>query len=667
MNFEDFNNLVGGDSYVRCSGKKRIDTAIVSLQRAQEHVFSGGQIGWWVRSNYIIVDIDADGTPEGKQKALDCIKYLGVKTLMMKTPHGVHLYFKTTQDFPQRVGMILPCGIKCDFRCANKGYVILPFGDEGRSFNRCKEIAELPIEFTPMAKRESLLGMKEGDGRNAALFAHLMSYKNHGATDEQIEKMANCINSVVFDQPMKRSELAKIVQNTYKYEAQSQGENPYLIYNSKGNPVKINSRAIVDYFVNQGDVFVLGGESYRYQGGIYVEAGSYIRSIIKDMIMLDSFISHGQIMAVYNLLADDYRIQKASVELNANTNLINFENGVWDIEEQKMYPHDSKYLQTIQIPHEVGTYVPFEQTRLYDFFQKTKLPQEDLDMILKYMAYCLTLKHGLKTFMVLLGRSNTGKSVLIRFIEALVGEENTSALSMHELNMRFYPAQLYGKLLNACADNNSLPLQSIDSLKKITGGDLIMHEKKGKEPFFFTPFCKLIFSFNQMPLQLEEKSNAFYKRMRILSMEEELFLNDDYVNDLCTYGVEEIIPYLLTLLPVKAIKATKTSERLVEELRQDSDSIHAFFERRCVLGRGYAISKTDLYIEYVNFCNDIGREAHKKHSFMRTLRAQGLTEGRRKSTREAVWRGITLKRLGSEKDEGEDEDEDEGEGEASTE
>lgn len=643
MEFQDFNNLVGGDSYVRCSGKKRIDTAIVSLQRAQEHVFSGGQVGWWVKSGYIIVDIDADGTPEGKQKALDCIKYLGIKTLMMKTPHGVHLYFKTTQDFPQRVGMILPCGIKCDFRCANKGYVVLPFGDKGRSFNKCKKIAELPLEFTPMAKRDSLLGMKEGDGRNAALFAHLMSYKNHGATDEQIEKMAHCINDVVFDEPMKKSELNKIIQNTFKYEAQSQGENPYLIYNSKGNPVKINSRAIVDYFVNQGDTFVLGGESYRYQSGIYVESGNYIRGIIKDMIMLDSFISHGQITSVYNLLADDYRLQKSSSELNANTNLINFENGVWDIEDHKLMPHDSKYLQTIQIPHELGVYKPFEQTKLYKFFKLTKLPKEDIDMIMSYMAYCLTLKHGLKTFMVLLGKSNTGKSVLIRFIENLVGAQNTSALSMHELNMRFYPAQLYGKLLNACADNNSLPLQSIDSLKKITGGDLIMHEKKGKEPFFFTPFCKLIFSFNQMPLQLEEKSNAFYKRMRILSMEEELFLNDDYVNDLCTAGVEEIIPYLLTLLPVKEVKATKKSNQLVEALRQDSDSIHSFIKRKCHLDPELHISKNDLYIEYVNFCNDVGREAHKKHAFMRTLRAQGLTEARDSATREPIWRGITLK------------------------
>ena len=485
--------------------------------------------------------------------------------------------------------------------------------------------------------------MKEGDGRNAALFAHLMSYKNHGATDEQIQKMANCINEVVFDQPMPSEELNKIIENTHKYEAQEQGENPYLIYNSKGTPLKVNSRAIVDYFVNQGDIFVMGGDCYHYQDGVYVEASSYVRSIIKDMIMLDRFISQNTIMSVYNLLVDDYRVQKTSAELNADTDLINFTNGVWDINQQKLLPHDSKYLQTIQIPHEVGIYKPFTETRLYSFFKLTKMKNEDIKMILKYMAYCLTLKHGLKTFMVLLGRSNTGKSVLLRFISNLVGAQNTSALSMHELNMRFYPSQLYGRLLNACGDNNSLPLSSIDNLKKITGGDLIMHEKKGKEPFFFIPFCKLIFSFNQMPLQLEEKSNAFYKRMRILSMDNELFLNDDYVNDLCTNGVEEIIPYLLTLLPVTEIPRTANSNKLVEDLRQDSDSIHAFVEKKCVVEDGARCNKNDLYIAYVNFCNDIGREAHKKHGFMRTLRALGLKESRDSKTREAVWQGIGLK------------------------
>jgi P4 family phage/plasmid primase-like protien len=641
MNLEEFNHLIGQDSYVRCKGKKRMDTAIVNHSKAQDHVENGGQIGWWVKSGYIIVDID-----EGKEKALKAIKRLGIKTLMSQTPHGVHMYFKTDKDFPQRVGMILPCGLRCDFRCANKGYVILPFGTDDRKFNRTKQIAELPLEFTPMAKRESLCDLKEGDGRNAALFAHLMSYKNHGASDEQIEAMAEVINEIIFAEPMKESELSKIVENVFKYEAQPQGENPYLIYNSKGEAVKVNSRAIVDYFVNQGEVFVLGSDCYRYQNGVYVEASSYVRSLIKDMIMLDRFITQENIMSVYKLLADDYRIRKTSDELNPDTDLINFKNGVWNIREQRMYPHDSKYLQTIQLPHDIGEFIPFKETRLYHFFKQTKLKKEDIMMILKYMAYSMTLKHGLKTFMVLLGRSNTGKSVLIRFFENLVGSVNTSALSMHELNMRFYPAQLYGRLLNACADNNSLPLSSIDSLKKITGGDLIMHEKKGKEPFFFVPFCKLIFSFNQMPLQLEEKSNAFYKRMRILSMETELFLDDDYVNDLCTNGVDEIIPYLLSLLPVKEIPRTSASDRLVEDLRQDSDSIHAFIAKCCILDPEERVPKNDLYEAYVRFCNDVGREAHKKQGFMRNIRSQGIVEVRSAKTREYCWKGIGLSKEG---------------------
>lgn len=643
MNLQEFDSLIGQDSYVRCSDKKRIDSAIVSRKAAESHLFAGGQIGWWVRSGYIVVDID-----EGKKEALKIVKRLGLKTLMCKTPKGLHLYFKTDKEFPQRVGMILPCGLKCDFRCANKGYVLLPWGSENRVFNKRKKVAELPLEFTPMLNRkESLLGLKNGDGRNATLFAHLMAYKNRGATDDQIYEMAHAINDIVFDDPMEDRELDKIIQNTHKYEASEQGENPYLIYNSKGNPTNINARAICDYFVNRGDLFVLGGECYQYRDGVYVEASSYVRNTIREMIMLDSFITQARIMEVFRLIVDDTRIQKTVPELNTDKNLINFRNGVWDIERRMLIPHDSKYLQTLQIPHEVGLYKPFTETRLFQFFKKTKLPKEDIKMILEYMAYCLTLDYGLKTFMILCGQSNTGKSVLLRFIETMVGRENTSALSMHELSQRFYPSQLYNRLLNSCGDNGSLPLSSIENLKKITGGDQIMHEKKGKEPFFFVPRCKLIFSFNQLPLQLEEKSNAFYKRMRILYMNNELFLNNEYVDDLCSpESVAEMIPYLLSLLPVTEIPRTRNSNRLVEGLRQDSDSIHAFLKKMCVTGPEYAVKKEALYEAYAEFCIKSGRESHKKHGFMRNMRSLGFTDGRESkssSGREMVWNGITLK------------------------
>jgi P4 family phage/plasmid primase-like protien len=641
MTLEEFDSLLGQDSYVRCLDKKRVDNAIVSTKLAKSHLFSGGQIGWWVRTGYIVVDID-----EGKEEAIRIVKRLGIKTLMAKSPKGLHLYFKvdSSKDYMQRVGMILPCGLKCDFRCANKGYVILPFGTPNRKFNKVHKIAELPVEMTPMANRkDSLFSLKEGDGRNATLFAHLMAYKNHGANDEQIEEMAYIINEEVFAQPMKQKELDKIIENTHNYEAQTQGENPYLIYSAKGAPVQVNSRAIVDYFVNQGDVFVLGGECYHYRDGVYSEASSYIRNTIKDMIMVDKLITQPRIMECYRLLVDDIRLQKSATDTNRNRNLINFKNGVWDIEKQELLPHDSKYLQTLQIPHEVGLYKSFQDTKLFDFLRKTRMKNEDIKMLLRYMAYCLTLHHGLKTFMVLLGKSNTGKSVLLRFMENIVGTHNTSALSMHELNMRFYPTQLYGKLLNACGDNGSLPLSSIEMLKKITGGDQIMFEQKGNPNiFFFVPFSKLVFSFNQMPLQLEEKSNAFYKRMRILSMETELFLNDAYVNDLCENGIEEVIPYLLTLLPVKAIPRTEMSDKLVQDLREDSDSIQAFISKYCIMRKDYTVSKVELYEAYVRYCTDVGREAHKKQGFIRNMKSQGFKDGRDTATREYCWKGISL-------------------------
>lgn len=640
MNLSDFNALIGQDSYVRCIGKKRIDSSIVNEQVAENHLFNGGQIGWWVRTGYIIVDID-----EGQKEALQIIKALKIKTLICKTPKGLHVYFKSNKDFPQKVGMVLPFGLKCDFRCANKGYVILPFGEPDRAFNKIHKIADLPPEFTPLINRkESLLNMKEGDGRNSTMFSHLMAYKNRGASEKDIEIAANLINTYVFKQPMSEEELNKIVENTKKYEAQEGFENPYIIYSEKGKPSQINSRAVCDYFVNRGDTFVVGSECYQYRDGVYVESSSSIRNTIKDMIACDDLINQSKIMETYRLIIDDTRIQRSALELNSYKNLINFKNGVWDIENKKLIPHDSKYLQTIQIPHEVGEYKPFTETRLYKFFKKTKLPKEDVKMILRYIAYCMTTDYGLKTFMVLVGQSNTGKSVLIRFVESLVGRQNTSALSMHELNMRFYPAQLYGKLLNSCADNKTLPLSSIENLKKITGGDQIMHEKKGKEPFFFVSFAKLLFSFNQLPLQLEEKSNAFYKRMRVLFMNNELFLNNEYVDDLCSdESIEEVIPYLLSLLPLKEIPRTKMSDSCVEALRQDSDSIHAFIKSECELGEDLYISKDILFQAYADFCVTNGRESHKKQGFMRAMRSNGFIEIRDKD-RKYCWKGIGLKK-----------------------
>ena len=130
-------------------------------------------------------------------------------------------------------------------------------------------------------------------------------------------------------------------------------------------------------------------------------------------------------------------------------------------------------------------------------------------------------------------------------------------------------------------------------------------------------------------------------------MNTELFLNNDYVNELCSdESVSEVIPYLLGLLPVKEIPRTSTSDKYVEALRQDSDSIHAFLTSQCETGEGLTIDKNILYESYCKYCIDTGRESCKKHSFMRNVRAQGFKEVRDSKSRDYLWGGVTLKKGG---------------------
>jgi len=251
LSFGEFNDLIGSNSYVLCRGKERIDPRIVDYNTALKHIERGGTVGYWVQPPYIVLDVD-----EGKKEMIQVIKALGLKTLCCATPKGVHAYFKTNQVFSQKIGMIAPFGLKCDFRCPKKGYVLLPYGTSGRSFNKEKAIAELPREFTPLiTSKQSLYGLREGEGRNSALFAHLMQYKRAGATTDQVIEMAETINDYVFDDKMKTNELMKVCTSVAGYETEDESKrNPFLLYSSKGVPTGVNYRAIQDYFANRGDL-----------------------------------------------------------------------------------------------------------------------------------------------------------------------------------------------------------------------------------------------------------------------------------------------------------------------------------------------------------------------------------------------------------------------------
>ena len=80
----------------------------------------------------------------------------------------------------------------------------------------------------------------------------------------------------------------------------------------------------------------------------------------------------------------------------------------------------------------------------------------------------------------------------LRLVTALLGLENCSAVTLHDLvSNRFRAAELYGRLANIAGDLDGGWLTSTAMFKMVTGGDTIGAERKFGQPFSFTPAARL--------------------------------------------------------------------------------------------------------------------------------------------------------------------------------
>ena len=105
-----------------------------------------------------------------------------------------------------------------------------------------------------------------------------------------------------------------------------------------------------------------------------------------------------------------------------------------------------------------------------------------------------------KIFMYV-GYGANGKSTFLSVIETLIGDENISHVSIHDLiHARFAKSQLDGKVANIFADISNDELTKLGVLKAIVSGDTIAVEKKGKDHFTMKNHAKMFYSCNQLIL-----------------------------------------------------------------------------------------------------------------------------------------------------------------------
>lgn len=397
-------------------------------------------------------------------------------------------------------------------------------------------------------------------------------------------------------------------------------------------PYDILDDKIAEYITRkQLRVFVLNGVPYIYRRGYYLrdDDGKILKAHIKKLIWPE-LITIGRINRVYNLILADYRLTKKNEEVNQYPAYwINFKNGMYDPVKQIMHPHKPEYCSINQVPHEYSQNAEYSGSVVEKFLKGVFSDTQDREMFLTFCGYCMTADTSLQKFMIITGVPGSGKSTAINLLIDAVGSENVSCITLQDLNERFTPTELLGKLLNACADLPKKALDQVDAIKRITGEDLVKGEYKGGKVFAFRSHAKLIFSANEMPVNLDEKSDAFYRRMLTI----EVMQKGEYIPNLkeglahsMPGFIRECMAALTRLYTTRRKIDSPNSKRLVHEYHRESDNVQSFLDDRIERKPGEQIARTELYRLYESYCIFNRWTPLSSRSFYKNLRGKGYRD-----------------------------------------
>lgn len=195
--------------------------------------------------------------------------------------------------------------------------------------------------------------------------------------------------------------------------------------------------------------------------------------------------------------------------------LINFNNGVYNIATGKLMPHSPDYHFLYKIPWD---YKKKPLTlKLRKFFESTFNNNEDyIKFSQELFGYCLYSDYNYPGLFYLYGTGGNGKSVWLSLLTNMLGEKNVANKSIDSLmGHRFTTALLYGKLVNCCGELTDSVMNKTDMLKRLTAGDKIQAEFKGKDGFDFRNVAKIVTACNSIPM-CYDRTDGWYERQYIL-------------------------------------------------------------------------------------------------------------------------------------------------------
>lgn len=561
------------------------------------------------------VDISFD-SPELADSFMNMCEAAQWNCLVLENPDNkhIHTYWKDTKGKIKKKGYtdaVLAVGLIADIH-SGETYIPLCVDEVKREeiFDKDPDADydEVPDELIPVNTTVRLWEMREGDGRDSALYG----YENVIASQvtknaETLKRIVKNINQFIFAEPLSDSDIERITRE-------------------EAIPQNIPSRNFVftdfgDDMIRQFNIKKIDNRLHIYHEGIYISNQNYIEN---------AMVRTGGATLNSSKRTEVLKYLNIKILKNASTlyheDLIAFENGVLDLNTGELLPFSPDYIILNKIP---WNYVPGAYDQVTDdTLNRICSGNQEIRMLLEEMVgYCFYRSNKFRKSFILTGKGKNGKSTFLKMLRYALdkdSDDNVSSLDLNDLNDRFSKVRLYGKLANIGDDisEDDLHGKGISIFKKAVTGEAFTVEFKGQDGFDMKSYATLIFAANTIPRFNGSGLTPIKDRLVIIPFEARFTKDGDnynpniikdlmsksaieYLVKLGVQGLQRIIQNQGFTEPDAVTKELDDFEVNNDSIlawlnsikTSDDDSIHEVVDAQ-VVGRNF----DDIYAEYEGFC-----------------------------------------------------------------
>lgn len=301
-----------------------------------------------------------------------------------------------------------------------------------------------------------------------------------------------------------------------------------------------------------------------------------------------------------------------------NQNYLNVSNGVVDLDTGKLSDHDPKKFFTYSLDFNYNPEADFTKCEAFMKFARSSL-NYDINIcktvrLLEMLGYIISSATGAEKCFILVGASNSGKSVMLNLVEKVVGEDNTTNIPIDKLGNGFNLGTLRYSRVNINREISGSELKDMDIFKSICSCERVTGELKYVNSFSYKCRCKLLFAGNCLPeiKKIDSSNNeAIFNRLCILyfskgltdeekdlTLQERLFEERDVIFSAAINALMELRKrhYIFT--------EDAESTEYLDNYKSSNQALKHFIEECCIIDVNAKIHTREFISAFKKYCTD---------------------------------------------------------------